>query len=131
MYEEVEKRMLERIITIGREYVLIWSILCMIVGLFLLGMGVIYWFTDMTVDFIQAIGDWNAYILVIGLFVFGSGVWYLYSFETKKRFVMQELQTSKRSEFLKRHNEVKAKVKHLPSKYKVMLEDKEEELRVK
>jgi len=123
--------MFERLGKILREYVMIWSIILIIIGIILIAMGVIYWFTDMTVDIIATIGEWNAYILVLGLIVFGTGLWYMYSFETNKRFVLKELETSKRSEFLKRHTEVKVKAKRLPSKYQVLLEEKERELRVK
>jgi hypothetical protein len=115
-----------------REYILIFSIVVSIIGLLLLSMGIIFYgMPDADVEFVTAIGEWNAYILVAGLIVLAIGLWYIYSFEKNKRFVLKELKTNKRSEFLKKHNEVKNTVKHLPSKYRALLEDKERELRVK
>ena len=118
------------------EYVFGLSIVTTVVGFFLLLMGVIwYLFSDVQLgfytDMITKIGDWNAYILILGLIVFGIGVWYLYSYLKNRKFVLEEIRTNKRSEFLKKHGELKDVVKHLPSKYKDMLKEKEEELRVK
>jgi len=120
-----------------REYVFGLSIIVMIFGLFLLFMGVLWiWFNDIVKDndalyFINNLKEWNFYVLVIGLIVFGIGVYYLYSYLKKRKFLLKEIDTNKRSEFLKKHSELKDTVKHLPSKYKEMLKEKEEELRVK
>jgi hypothetical protein len=45
--------------------------------------------------------------------------------------VLEELNTNKRSEFLKKHVEIKQKIKNLPSKYQKMLKEKEEELQIR
>jgi len=119
-----------------REYVFGLSILVTIVGFVLLLMGVIwYWFRNLQLGFytdtIQNLKDWNAYLLVIGLIIFGIGVWYLYSYFKNRKFVLEELKTNKRSELLKRHSELRDTVRHMPSKYKKMLKEKEDELRIK
>jgi len=119
-----------------REYVFGLSMIVMIVGFVLLLMGVIwYWFRDLQLGFytdtIQNLKDGNAYLLVIGLIIFGIGVWYLYSYFKNRKFVLEEFKTNKRSELLKRHSELKDTVRHLPSKYKKMLKEKEDELRIK
>lgn len=119
-----------------REYVFGLSIIVMIVGFVLLLMGVIrYWFRDLQLGFytdtIQNLKDWNAYLLIIGLIIFGIGVWYLYKYLKDRKFVLEEFKTNKRSEFLKRHSELKDTVRYLPSKYKKMLAEKEKELRIK
>ena len=44
---------------------------------------------------------------------------------------LEELRTNKRSEIIKMHAELKSVVKHLPSKYRKMLKDKEKELSIK
>ena len=75
--------------------------------------------------------DWSLYIIIIGFIMFGIGIYYLYSYFNNRKFVMQELKTNKRSEFLKKHVEVKQKVKHLPSKYHKMLKEKEKDLQIK
>ena len=123
---------MNKLIMFLREYVFLLSILVVIIGLLMLSIGIIhYGMNDADVEFVKTIGEWNAYILVAGLIIFGTGLWYIYSFEKNKRFVLKELETKKRSEFLKKHGEVKITVKHLPSKYKSLLEEKERELRVK
>ena len=119
-----------------REYILALSIILTILGLIVLFMGVIwYWARDVNLgiytETIKNLQDWNAYLLVIGLIVFGIGVWYLYSYFNNKKFVLKELETNKRSEFLKTHSEVKDKVRRMPSKYKKMLNEKEKELKIK
>jgi hypothetical protein len=48
-----------------------------------------------------------------------------------KRFILEEIKTDKRSEFIKKHNELRNTAKRLPSKYKKMLKEKEKELGVK
>ena len=128
------------IVDFMREYVLPFSIVTLIVGLFLFFMGIIWYIfrdlaTNQTLGFysniIEEVGDWNFYLLVIGFIVTITGAWYIFSYYKKRKFVLEEIQTNKRSELLKRHSELKNAVKHLPSKYKKMLKEKEEELRIK
>ncbi len=118
-----------------REYVFGLSIATMIVGLIVLFIGVLgMWFGDVAKDLLNLTDDaiaWGLYVLIIGLIVFGMGIYYLYDFIVKKKFVLEELQTNKRSELLKRHSELKESVRHLPSKYKEMIKEKEKELRIK
>jgi hypothetical protein len=98
-------------------------------------MGVVYLFfinlvepTNSLLHFIKdPIGVWNDYILVAGLIIFGIGVYYLYSYLNKRKFVLDELRTDKRSEILKKRSKLETTVKHLPSKYQRMLSEKEEE----
>jgi len=125
-----------KILNFLREFILGLSIVTIIVGIIVLLMGVIfYWLPDLQLGFytdvINDLGEWNAFLLVGGLIIFGIGVYYLYSYFDKKKFVMEELETNKRSEFLKKHSQLKSTVKHLPKKYQIMVRDKEEELNVK
>jgi len=124
-----------KIIGFLREYVFIFSIIFTILGCIVLVIGITgMWFQDILkniLGFSEEALDWSLYILIIGLIVFGIGVYYLYSYFTTRKFVIEELKTNKRSEFLKKHVEVEQKVKHLPSKYKKMLTEKEEELQIK
>ena len=118
-----------------REYVFGLSIVTMIVGLIVLFIGILgMWFGDVAKDLLNLTDDaiaWGLYVLIIGLIVFGMGIYYLYDFIVKKKFVLEEIQTNKRSELLKRHSELKESVRHLPSKYKEMVKEKEKELRIK
>ena len=127
---------MKKITALLREYVVGLSIIIMICGFVLLIMGVLwYWFRDAlengSLQFIRDLGDWNAYLLVGGLIIFGIGLYYIYSYITKRKFVLEEIKTNKRSEFLKKHKELKGTVKHLPSKYQKMVKDKEKELEIK
>jgi len=128
---------MKKITALLREYVVGLSIIIMICGFVLLIMGVLwYWFSDAVTEngslqFIRDLGDWNAYLLVGGLIIFGIGLYYIYSYITNKKFVLEEIKTNKRSEFLKKHKELKGTVKHLPSKYQKMVKDKEKELKIK
>jgi hypothetical protein len=128
-----------RIVGFLREYVLGLSILIVIPGLLFIFMGVMYLFfintikpTNSLLHFIyQPVGIWNDYLLVVGLIIFGIGAYYLYSYFTKRKFVLDELKTDKRSEILKMRNKLELTVKHLPSKYQQMLSEKEEELNIR
>ena len=116
-----------------REYVFGLSIIFTILGFVILFLSISYYaFDGLGIDFVNNLEDWNLYILIFGFVVFAwFGVYYLYSFLTNRKFVLEELETNKRSEFLKKHSQVKIKVKHLPSKYQKMLKDKEKELKIK
>ncbi|MBN1861843.1 MAG: hypothetical protein JW840_10345 [Candidatus Thermoplasmatota archaeon] len=127
-----------RIVRFLREYVLALSIILIIPGIVFIFMGVIFLFFNSAIEpadslfyFIYVVGVWNDYILVAGLIIFGIGVYYLYSYFTKRKFVLNELQTDKRSEILKMRSKLETTVKHLPSKYQRMLSEKEEEFNIK
>ncbi len=127
---------MKKITGLLKEYVFGLSIISMIIGLFLLFMGIIfYWISDIELgfytDIIKKLDQWNAFILVGGLIIFGIGLYYLYSYQTNRAFVLEEIKTNKRSEFLKKHKELKGTVKHLPSKYQKMVKDKEKDLKIK
>ena len=127
---------MKKITALLREYVVGLSIIISVCGFVLLIMGVLwYWFRDAlendSLQLIHDLGDWNAYLLVGGLIIFGIGLYYIYSYITKRKFVLEEIKTNKRSEFLKKHKELKGTVKHLPSKYRKMVKDKEKELKIK
>jgi hypothetical protein len=118
-----------------REYVLVFSIILTIVGFIVLIIGAMgIWYPDLPKDMMglsEELLEWSLYLLILGLMLFGVGVYYIYSFFTNRKFVLEELETNKRSEFIKKHAEVKTKAKHLPSKYQKMLKEKEKELKIK
>ena len=128
---------MKKITALLREYVVGLSIIIMICGFVLLIMGVLWYkFRNATLEndslhFIYDLGEWNAYLLVGGLIIFGIGLYYIYSYITKRKFVLEEIKTNKRSEFLNKHKELKGTVKHLPSKYRKMVKEKEKELKIK
>ena len=118
-----------------REYVLVFSVILTIIGIIVLIIGATGILTpDIPKDVINLTDDflnWSVYFLIIGLIIFGAGVWYLYSYLKNRKFVLEEFKTNKRSELLKKHSELKDTVRYMPSKYKKMLKEKEEELRIK
>lgn len=128
--------MKEKIIDFGREYITILSSITIIIGLFLLFMGMIhYWFANLKLGFytelISNLQEWNAYALVAGLILLAIGGYYIYLHVKDKKFVLEELRTNKRSELLKKHAQLRMVAKHLPSKYQKMLQEKEKELNIK
>lgn len=127
-----------RIVGFLREYILGLSILTIILGVILTLMGVVYYGfnkiepPNFPLHFIfDPIAEWNAYALAIGLIILGIGIYYLYSYLTKRKLLLDELKTDKRSEVLKKRNKLETTVKHLPRKYQQMLSDKEEEFNIK
>jgi len=127
-----------RIVGFLREYVLVLSILLLIPALLFIIMGVVYLFfissaepTTSLFHFIYQVGIWNDYILVLGLILLSISAYYLYSFFTKRKYVLDELNTDKRSEILKKRSKLESTVKQLPSKYQKMLSDKEDEFDIR
>jgi hypothetical protein len=123
-----------KIIGFFREYIFILSIIVMIVGLLVMLTGSLgVWFVDFTRDLLNLSDElkWFPYILIGGLIIFGAGLYYMYIFIKKRNFVLREIETNKRSEFIKKHSDLKDTVRYLPSKYKKMLKEKERELKIK
>ena len=86
---------MKKITGLLREYVFGLSIIIIAIGLFLLFMGVIfYWINSMELgfytDMIKKLDQWNAFLLVGGLIIFGIGIYYLYSFIMNRKFVLEE-----------------------------------------
>jgi hypothetical protein len=127
--------MIEKIIGFLREYVLAFSIITLIIGIILLLIGAAYIWPDLPLGIIketaQNLGGYSAYILVVGLIAIITGLYYIYSFYHNRNILLEEIETKKRSEFIKKHNELKNIARHLPSKYRTMLEEKEKELHIK
>ena len=128
-------KMAGKITSFFRECMLIFSVVLTILGfilLFVSTMGV--WFQDVfnnAFNFMKDYINWSLYLLIIGFIVFATGVWYLYSYLKKRKFLLDEIKTNKRSELIKKHTELKNTARHLPSKYQKMLEEKEEEFNIK
>lgn len=127
-----------RIVTFFREFVFVFSLILITVGIIFMIVGGVFYVAPSLIEnqesmmyFVYTWGNWNAYILVAGLILFGIGTYYLYSYEKKKRFMLKGLKIDKRSELLKKHAEMKNTAKRLPKKYQQLLEEKEEQCGIK
>ena len=124
-----------KITSFFREYKVGFSIILSIPGLIVLLIGATgIWVQDIfnsAFSFLKEYSEWSPYFLVIGFIVFGFGIWYLYSYYKDRKFILEEIQTNKRSELIKKHAELRIAVKHMPSKYKKMLKDLEDELKIR
>lgn len=127
-----------KIVSFFREFVLIFSIILTIIGLGILSFGLMgMLFEDIPKNMLnmtkntEGILEWSLYFVIIGFIILAVGLWYLYTFFKNRKFILEEIETNKRSELLKRHSELKTTVKHMPKKYQQMLKEKEKELRIK
>jgi len=124
-----------RIIGFFREYIFSLCIIIIIIGLFMIFIGAFgIWFADIAKDSLYLPVDiiiWCPYIFIFGLIIFGAGLYYIYGFIKNRNFVLKEIEINKRSEFIKRHGDLKDSVRYLPSKYKEMLKEKEKEFKIK
>ncbi len=127
-----------KIVSFFREFVLIFSIILTIIGLGIFSFGLSgMFFKDIPKNMIglskntEGIFEWSLYFVIIGFIILAIGLWYLYTFFKNRKFILEEIETNKRSELLKRHGELKTTVKHMPKKYQQMLKEKEKELRIK
>ncbi len=126
-----------RITNFFRELVFPFSIILIILGVIVIiliigSTGI--WYSDfpaVTLNLTEDILEWSPYFLIIGFIIILTGIWYLYSYLKNRKFILDELETNKRSELLKKHAELKTTVKHMPSKYQKMLKAKEEELKIR
>jgi uncharacterized membrane protein len=120
--------MIAKITGFLREFIFILSITTIIIGLIICTTGILgiinFNISDLFIE-------WSPYLLIIGLIIFITGLYYLYSFIKKKNFVIKEIKTKKRSDFIKKHGDLKDTVRYLPSKYKILLKEKEKELKIK
>jgi hypothetical protein len=118
-----------------RETQLFFSIILTILGIIILFLGVTgIWCQDFCRDvfnFSEELLSWSLYLLFAGFIVFLAGIWYLYTYLKNRKFILDEIETNKRSELIKKHLELKNAVKHMPSKYQKMLKEKEDELSIK
>ena len=115
-----------------REYTFVLSIIVLIVGIIVTIIPTIYYLMpDSEPEFVSDIGGWNFYLIIVGFILLLTGIWYLYSFMKNKKFILEEIETNKRSEFLKKHAELKVAVRHMPNKYRDMVKQKEKQLKIK
>ncbi len=114
-----------------REFTLFFSIVLTIVGLFIFIIGITAIMEINLLNLSQDVLNWTLYILILGFIVLIAGVWYLYSFFKNRKFILEEFATNKRSEFIKKHYELKNTAKKMPRKYQKMLKEKEEEFKIK
>ena len=73
-------------------------------------------------------GDWNYYLIVVGVIILFAGIWYAYDYINKKKFLLEEIKTDRKSELVKTKTKLERIAKTLPRKYEKMLIEKEEEL---
>ena len=125
-----------------REYVLIFSIIVTIIWAFTFSMGIIWFFLKEDVksgelnlgfftSLLNKVGEWNFYLIFVGFILLITGVYYLFTYMKNRKFIYKELETNKRSEFIKKHAELKNTVKRMPTKYQKLVKEKEKELKVK
>jgi len=133
--KEVNIKMAGKITNFLREFQLFFSSILTIVGLIIALIGITgMWFKEIAENIFNFKGDlldWSLYLLILGFIVLAFGIWYLYTYLKDRKFILEEMETNKRSELLKKHTELKIAVKHMPSKYKKMLKDKEDELNIR
>ncbi|MBN2603365.1 MAG: hypothetical protein JXA91_04455 [Candidatus Thermoplasmatota archaeon] len=121
-----------KIVGFVRENIFVLSIICLIIGIIVIIFPVIHYaFTDMQPELIGLLDEWNFYLIIIGFILIVAGVWYLFVYLKNRKFILEEIDTNKRSEFMKRHGELTNVVRKMPSKFKEMVEEKERELNIR
>lgn len=118
----------------------VWREIRFPVSLFVLVLGIIFFISGLVwmfwreaelgviSDLAKFFGGWNYYLLVIGIVLIPIGGWYSYDYIKKKRFLLEELKTDRKSELVKKKGELESVVKALPKRYERMLREKEKKL---
>jgi Sec-independent protein secretion pathway component TatC len=121
-----------KIVGFIREYIFALSIICLIVGIIVMIFPIIHYaFTDIQPELIESLEEWNFYLIIIGFVLIITGIWYLYVYLKNRKFIFEEVDTNKRSEFMKRHGELTNVVRKMPTKFQEMVEEKERELNIR
>ncbi len=121
-----------KIVGFVREYIFALSIVCLIIGIIVMVFPIIHYaFTDIQPDLIESLEEWNFYLIIIGSVLIFTGVWYLYVYLKNRKFIFEEIDTNKRSEFMKRHGELTNVVRKMPTKFQEMVKEKERELNIR
>jgi type VI protein secretion system component VasK len=121
-----------KIVGFVREYIFILSIICLALGIIAITFPIMHYaFTDVQPELISQLGEWNFYLIFIGFILIVAGIWYLYVYLKNRKFILEEIDTNKRSEFLKRHAELINVVRKMPVRFQDMVEEKERELKIK
>lgn len=121
----------------------IWREIRFPVSLLLLILGLVFFLSSVTWLFFREsdmgiiknlsnlFGQWNYYLIVAGIILISVGGWYSYDYMKKKKFLLDEIKTDRKSELVKKKTELEYIVKRLPKKYEKMLRDKEEKLGIR
>jgi len=121
-----------KIVGFVREYIFALSIIALLLGIVAIMFPIIHYaLADMQPDLIRAVGEWNFYLIIIGFISLAAGLWYLFVYLKNRKFIIEEIDTNRRSEFMKRHGELINVVRKMPLKFQEMVEEKERELKIK
>lgn len=121
-----------KIVGFVREYIFALSIIALLLGIVVIMFPIIHYaFADMQPDLIRSVGEWNFYLVIIGFILLAAGSWYLFVYLKNRKFIIEEIDTNRRSEFMKRHGELINVVRKMPLKFQEMVEEKERELKIK
>lgn len=121
-----------KIVGFVREYIFALSIIALLLGIVVIMFPIIHYaLTDMQPDLIRSVGEWNFYLVIIGFILLAAGLWYLFVYLKNRKFIIKEIDTNRRSEFMKRHGELINVVRKMPLKFQEMVEEKERELKIK
>ena len=121
-----------KIVGFVRENIFVISIICLILGIVTMIFPIIHYaFADMQPELIRSLDEWNFYLIFVGFILIVTGVWYLFVYLKNRKFILEEIDTNKRSEFMRRHGELTNIVRKMPTKFKEMVEEKEKELKIR
>lgn len=109
------------------------SLLSLIIGILFFLSGIVWLFLKkynipILTDLSNCFKEWNYYLLIIGLILSSIGGWYSYDYIKKRRYLIEEIKTGRKSELARKRGELEKLVKTMPRKYEEMLRNKEEEL---
>jgi hypothetical protein len=121
-----------KIVGFVREYIFALSVICLALGIVVIMFPIIHYaFTDLQPELISSLGEWNFYLIFVGFVLIFAGIYYLFIYLKNRKFILEEIDTNKRSEFMRRHAELTNIVRRMPVKFQVMVEEKERELKIK
>ena len=118
---------------IWREIRLPASLLILILGIIFFVSSVVWLFfreadLGLASNLSSFFGDWNYYLIVVSIVLLFVGGWYSYDYIKKRKYLLEELKTDRKSELVKKKAELESIVKRLPKKYERMLREKDEKL---
>jgi hypothetical protein len=117
---------------IFREYMLMLSAVLFVVGIIMMTIGVLWYFTfiqsgtvnTLVEGFSEKLGEWGWWVLIPAPFILISGTWYFFDQILARKIFNELISPNSKAKLVKNDGEIEEVIWKLPMKYKVRFEEK-------
>ena len=124
---------------IVREYMLMLSAILFMVGIIMMTVGVLWYFTfiqsnivnSLIEEFSKKLGDWGWWILIFAPFILIAGIWYFFDQIMARKKFNKLVSPNSKANFVKNISEIEEIIWKLPGKYRERSEEKKKKFKIK